>query len=257
MRGRCRKLLAVACALLTAAAPALGWGPQGHRVITRIAMSRLTPKAEAAIRELLEPGDTLVDVCDWADHEGHDAVPGSAPWHYVNVPIDAEAYDARDCSKDGCVVTKIVEFRKILADKKSLRRERRRALLFLVHFVEDVHQPLHVGDNHDRGGTRTQIQFHNSATNLHSIWDSGMIHRIGGNDEAWVRRVKPLVTRENVREWSKGSVVDWANESLAVAKKAYTWPVDSKKPIASGATLKDDYVDHFLPAVERRLRRAR
>ena len=134
------------CCLPTAQA----WGPRAHRVATRVAEARLTPEARTAIRDLLHEGDTLVDVCDWADHDGHDDVPGSA-WHYVNVPLDALHYDARFCSGGNCVVAKIKHFRRVLADRQAPKRERTRALLFLVHLVEDVHQPLHVGDNRDRG----------------------------------------------------------------------------------------------------------
>src|SRR4051812_330951 len=90
-----RKLrpVVVLVAIVAIAAPARAWGPQGHRVISRIAMGRLTPKAAAQIKALLNEGDTLVDVCNWADHEGFDVVRGSGPWHFVNVPISADHYD--------------------------------------------------------------------------------------------------------------------------------------------------------------------
>src|SRR4051812_4230434 len=106
-----RRLIAIA-AILGLCTPAHAWGPQGHRVITRIAVGRLTPKAAAAIRDLLNPGDSIVDFSDWADHEGHDVVPDSAPWHYVNVPISAPKYDDKYCSNRGCVVSKIADYRK-------------------------------------------------------------------------------------------------------------------------------------------------
>ena len=161
--------------LLTLASSALAWGPQGHRVITRIALARLTPKAAAQVRALLNEGDDLVDVCTWADHEGHDVVPGSAPWHYVNVPIDAPRFDAKFCPKGGCVVSKIKHYREVLADPKAPRKERQLALLFLVHFVEDVHQPMHVGDNRDHGGNDTQVQFDREGTNLHRLWAAAVV----------------------------------------------------------------------------------
>ena len=101
----------------------------------------------------------MVDIANWADGEGHEAVPGSAPWHYVNVPITATRYDARFCSGGDCVVERIKHFRSVLADRRAPLRDRQRALLFLVHLVADVHQPLHVGDHHDKGGNLTQVQF--------------------------------------------------------------------------------------------------
>lgn len=255
MRRRWNPLFAIVL-LIAVASPAQGWGPQAHKVITRVAMDRLTPHAAAEIKGLLLDGDTLIDICTWADHEGHDAVPSSAPWHYVNVPITAAHYDAKFCPDSGCVVSKIKHYRSVLADKKATKQERSRALLFLVHFVEDVHQPLHVGDNRDKGGNFTQIQFDGRGTNLHALWDSGLLRNLGGSDQAWVKRVEALLTPENVKAWSSSKVEDWADESLQAAKKAYHWPEGAKAPIATGTTLGNDYARMAEPILKERMARA-
>ncbi len=236
--------------------PVQAWGPQAHRVITRIAMNRLTPKAAAEIKVLLNEDDTLIDVCVWADHEGHDLVPGSGAWHFVNVPITADHYDNKYSPKSGSVVSKIKRFREVLADKKAPLQERRRALLFLVHFVEDVHQPLHVGDNNDRGGNNTQVQFDRRGTNLHSLWDSGLMRSLGGNDQSWVNKVEPLLTPANIKAWSSTKVEDWADESLQAAKKAYFWPVGAKRPIPDETRLGEDYAKMAEPILKDRLAKA-
>jgi hypothetical protein len=249
--------LAIALALSLGFPPgARAWGPHGHRIATRVAEARLTPAARAALRDLLHEGDTLVDVSTWADEEGHDAVPGSAPWHYVNVPLGATRYDARYCAGGDCVVARIKHFQAVLADRSAPRRERQRALLFLVHLVEDVHQPLHVGDNRDHGGNQTQIQFLGEGTNLHRLWDSGLINAIDRNERAWVERITPLLTAENVRSWSQGSIEDWATESLLDAKKAYHFPAGARQPLMSGTRLGGDYVAFAQPILERRLAQA-
>jgi hypothetical protein len=222
--------LLLALTSLAVASPAFAWGPQAHRVIAVIASDRLTPVAKAAVRELLHEGDSLADVANWADSDGHDVVPGSAPWHYVNVPITAPRYDARFCVRGNCVVEKIKHFRKILADRGAPKRERQHALLFLVHFVGDVHQPLHVGDNGDRGGNLTQIQFLGKGTNLHRLWDSDLIHHIGGNDRAWGERVRQTIT--------------------------YHDPEGSPAPLASGARLGEDYVKMADPILREQMGRA-
>ena len=82
--------------------PALGWGRLGHRVAGAVAEARLSPAARAAVRELLEPGESLADASTWADEHRRD-VPDSGPWHYVNVPITETRYDARFCDPRGCV----------------------------------------------------------------------------------------------------------------------------------------------------------
>ena len=236
--------------------PAFAWGPQGHRVIARVAEERLTPAARAAIKELLLPPDTLPDIAGWADHEGHDVVPGSAKWHFINVPIGDAKFDPRLIRDDNNVVVKIKQFRKVLADRSKPKQERQRALLFLVHFVSDIHQPLHVGDNNDHGGNDTQVQFFNEGTNLHKLWDSDLIHRIGGNDRAWTDRVGREITPETIKEWSKGSVDDWADETLQVAKLAYRPLDDAPKVIPRGVKLGEAYVQRAEPILKEQMARA-
>ncbi len=249
-------LMLVSALIFNATQPAWAWGPHGHRIATRIAEERLTPAARAAVRNLLHEGDNLVEESNWADHDGHDAEPASAPWHYVNVPINAAHYEARFCAGGNCVVEKIKHYRKVLANTSASRAERARALLFLVHFVEDVHQPLHVGDNHDRGGNLAQVQFLGQGDNLHRVWDSSMINEVNRNERAWVEMIEPLLTPANLSAWSKGSVESWADESLQEAKKAYHYPTGSARPLNSGASLGRDYVEFALPILRLRLAQA-
>ena len=157
--------------------PALAWGRLGHRASATFAESRLSNRAKAAIQDLLEPGESLADAATWADENSRD-IPGSAAWHFVNVPISSPHYNPKDCSPRGCVISKIAEFRGILADRRAPRARRRQALRFFVHLVQDLHQPMHVADRDDRGGNRLQLrsgQF--EPTNLHQVWDSGLLRR--------------------------------------------------------------------------------
>ena len=107
--------------------------------------------------------------------------PETAPWHYVNIPIhpapdEPSDYDAtRDCPNDACVVAKIEQFERVLADRQVSQRQRLEALKYLVHFVGDVHQPLHTSNDHDRGGNEVPVTFMGRQTNLHAVWDTGII----------------------------------------------------------------------------------
>ena len=85
-------------------------------------------------------GQSLVDIADWADEERE--IPGSGAWHYVNVPITEPRYDPKYCPPGECVVSKIEEFRRVLTDPRAGNVEKQQALMFLVHFIEDLHQPL-------------------------------------------------------------------------------------------------------------------
>jgi hypothetical protein len=249
-------VLAATAALLVPCGSALAWGPHGHRIATRIAEARLSPEARAAVHELLHEGDTLLNICTWADEDGHTAVPGSAPWHYVNVPIDAPKYSDRYCRRGDCVVAKIQQFRKVLADRRAPKAERTRALLFFVHFVEDVHQPLHVGDHNDKGGNETQIQYFNEGVNLHRLWDSTMINDASRDEREWVQRIEPLLTEATLGAWTKGTVESWADESLAEAKKAYRDPRNPARTIATGDRLGREYAELGVPVIRLRLAQA-
>jgi nuclease S1 len=249
-----RLLIATAIATSAMVGPAWAWGRMGHRVAGKIAEARLTPAAKAAVAALLEPGESLADVSTWAD-EVRRNMPKSAPWHYVNVPITEPKYDSKFEPKEGCVVTKIDDFRKILADPNAPRLERQQALKFLVHFVQDMHQPVHVGHRDDRGGNDLQLQFFNRGTNLHSIWDSGLIEHANHTESEWVEALSKTITPELANSWSKGGPPDWANESLDIARKAYLNPPENTE-LKKGAKLGQEYQDANLPLAERRVTQA-
>jgi len=139
----------------------LGLGTPRPPATARLAEGHLTPKAKAAFAALIEPGESLTDASTWADEHKRE-IRGSAPWHYVDVPLEESRCHARfagDDPKKGFIVDKIAEFRAILKDPNKPVAKRQEALRFIVHLVGDLHQPLHVGDNHDRGGNDTQIRF--------------------------------------------------------------------------------------------------
>jgi hypothetical protein len=135
---------------------AWGWGALGHKVTARIAEKHLTAEAKAAIKKLLEKDEDLAKASTWPDEHSRE-ISGSASWHFVNVPIDEARYDAKFCAASGCVVSKLTEYQNVLANRSHSVAKRREALRIVVHLTGDLHQPLHVGDNHDRGGNDTQV----------------------------------------------------------------------------------------------------
>jgi hypothetical protein len=233
------------------------WGPLGHRVVAQLAERHLTAKAREAIRILLEPGETLADCSIWADQHRRD-IEGSGCWHYVDVPLNEPRYDARFSApvpEKGCIVDKIAEFRAILRDQSKTIQERRLALRFVVHLVEDLHMPLHVGDNHDRGGNDTQVRWFEFGSNLHRVWDSQLIERNGSTEDFWLANLQDLDTESNRAQWMSGSVEDWATESLLLARAAHQIP-GTEAPIKSGQELGDLYYRANLPAARQRLAQA-
>jgi nuclease S1 len=255
--GHLRLMLMLAvtwCGVDIAARPALAWGRMGHRVSARLAEARLTPAARAAVRDLLEPGESLADASTWADEHRRD-FPESGPWHYVHVPITEPRYVARFCAETGCVVSKIAEFRRLLANRNASRADRQRALRFLVHFVQDIHQPLHVGDRGDRGGNDLQLQFFGQGSNLHRIWDSGLLEHGHEREAALFRHLEATTTPELVGRWAQGTVKDWANESLASARRAYRLP-GTDAELRPGMKLGREYEDIHLPVARMRVKQS-
>lgn len=241
--------LAVLVSGLLAAPRAYAWGKVGHRASARLTESRLTPAALAAVKELLEPGETLADASTWADEMRKDN-PETAPWHYVNVPITEDKYSDRFCGAKGCVVAKVDEFRKQLADPSLPRADRQKALRFLTHFLQDMHQPVHVGDRGDRGGNDTQVQFFGKGSNLHRVWDSGIIEQSFPDESALLRELTARAA--GLTTAAEGTTVDWADESLAAARDAYKDPTTGAV-LKKGAKLGTTYQEAGLPVATRRL----
>lgn len=257
-----RRFLAMATAwllclgLLTAwgSTAAWAWGRLGHQIAGKIAEDRLTPNARKAVQELLDPGQTLADVSTWADEVRRDR-PESATWHYVNVPISAANYDRKYEDPKGGVVSKILEFQKAIADPSAPRQKRQEALKYLVHFVQDMHQPVHVGHRADRGGNDLQVQFFDKGSNLHRVWDSDLLEHANLARSQYTQALEKQITPDRAAEWSRGSVEDWANESLQFARKAYTQPGTTGE-LRKGAKLGQPYYEANLPLAEQRIEQA-
>lgn len=247
------RILAVVCILLLVAVPwpASAWGPLGHRLVARLAEYQLTAEARAeALRLLaLERHRSLADVAVWADElREHDPDLGhrSAPWHYVNIGEHDCAYQAaRDCPGGDCIVEAINAQAAILADRVRSDAERLQALKFVVHFVGDVHQPLHAGFAHDRGGNTFQIQHAGRGTNLHALWDTPVL-RSRGVDETvhywWLRITRPSLP---AAPFSAVAPAQWAGESCRIALQPGFYP--------DNRNVGDDYLRANLATAERQV----
>jgi hypothetical protein len=170
---RCKKIILSVC-LVAHVPAALAWGSDGHQIIAMLAEAQLSPAARKEINRLLalEPGSALPNISTWADEHRK---PATAPWHYVNFPRgDCNYQPERDCLDGKCVVASIDRQLEILRtsgdDEKRLI-----ALKYVVHFIGDIHQPLHAGFGDDRGGSSYQLQAFMHGSNLHAVWDTGLI----------------------------------------------------------------------------------
>jgi S1/P1 Nuclease len=115
-----------------------------------------------------------------------------------------------------------------------------------------MHMPMHVGDNSDKGGNQTQVRFYEKGSNMHRLWDSDMIERTSKDEQFWLTDLAALDTPEARDAAMKGTVEDWATESLLAARQAYQVPETGMR-MNSGQKLGDAYLDANLPVVRRRL----
>lgn len=200
----------------------------GHRTIGYIAQDHLEPAARQAVEEILGPDEDLASVSTWAD-----AIvrirPETAPWHFFNLDVRQTQgeYDIADvCPHHDCVVDQIDKDCGILAQSFASRDEKREALKFLVHFVGDVHQPLHCADDKDRGGNEKWFRYHWQGgrswrytwVNFHSFWDNLLEPKAKENPRRLARWLERQISPDDEKTWAQGKASDWAYESFLIAK---------------------------------------
>jgi hypothetical protein len=241
-------------ACLGGALPAFGWGPEGHSLVARLAAARLTPQAAARIAEILGPGVSLASVSSWAD-QVRPSRPETGPWHYIDIPINKDHLDMqRDCPQGACVIAKIADFEKVLSAPAATPVQRKEALMFIVHFVGDMHQPLHCSDNKDKGGNGVKLEFVGKPTNLHSMWDSQLLGRLGTEDEMFAKLDADL-TPGRFRKWSKGTLEDWADQIHRIGQKT-TYGKLPKGYAAEKTAIGPRYEQSASPMIRLELERA-
>jgi hypothetical protein len=209
-------LVVLACA---APSPAAAWGRDGHRAVCLVAWEQLTDGAKARVSELLAVSTDMAfaETCVWAD-EIAKTRPETAAWHGIALPKDARAFDlARDCPAPSSCVVEQVERHAAVLISAAPKQARADALRFLAHLIGDLHQPLNIGFTDHRSGRQISGMFHGFASNLHDVWDRGLISTLvpPGKDGA------PIIF--NASAWTgrlygadKKTPLAWANETLWV-----------------------------------------
>ena len=231
---------ALAALVLGAAGPAAAWGDLGHKVTALIAYRHLTPAVRARVDALLasdSDGLTAPDFASratWADkyREGHRE---TAAWHFVDIEIDhpdlkaacfgsptlAAGQPASQGPAQDCVVDKIDEFAAELRSPATPAAERLLAFKFLIHFVGDLHQPLHASDHDDRGGNCIGLSPSpdGRASNLHAWWDTGVVEALGASAPDIAARLEAQISPDQARAWASGKPSAWAMESFQIARR--------------------------------------
>ncbi len=261
------RLFAVAGALLLAtAAPANAYWEYGHEAVARIAWLEMKPQTRAEVARLLRqsgsldtptcPAATIEQASVWPDcvKPLNERFSYAYSWHYQNVDV-CKPFDLKGPCKDGnCVSAQIERNARLLADPKVPDHEKVMALAFLVHFVGDLHQPMHAGDHGDLGGNKVAANYGviGGRTNLHSIWDGWLAERAATTPPAGPDSLWKTLSPAQKAEMKKGNVEDWSREMWGKAKAlAYTTLQGdpcSDVP-ASRPTLSEAQVQKLIPDV--------
>ena len=255
--------LLCATSALFSASPARAWGNEGHEIVCVIAWEEMKPATREAVMSILKVTDRadFAESCIWAD-QYRQSHRETSSWHFVNVPRGStEVVLKRDCPGRGvsCAVRAINVFSSRIKNATD-DNDASEPLMFLSHFVGDVHQPLHVSYEDDHGGNSIKGKFQNQQpkenhqTNLHKVWDTEMISTEGKDAEDVADALRAKITPEMRTAWkAEMNTLKWANESLAItisAKAKYT------NAQADGSTWNDQYTKDNLPTVEQRLEMA-
>ena len=235
--------------LLSCSVSGFAWGCSAHQVVALIAEAQLDANARKMVAQLLTPsamdaalhrfcGTTtlgaMADASTWAD-DFRSQHRETGPWHYWDIPLAWKTAAPNQFCEEGCVTRAIRDQLAVLRDPAAPRPQRAMALMFVIHFIADLHQPLHVNDNNDMGGNCVPVAFFGEQPkgdpnhperesyrpNLHSVWDTGLPEKIGnirrehrdGDVAAFARSLEKEYAR-SMRRWKRGPVdpVAWALE---------------------------------------------
>jgi len=205
--------------------------------VAKIAEKHLTKEAQAGIKMLLDgpEGERAISdtkMCNWADlirgsGQLNRKYPKNDTWHYINIELKQKKDDWKPDENGNDVIGAIERFKKVLADPKADKQDRKEALLFVVHFVGDMHQPMHTGNREDdRGGNLQPINSvivngkpakdnFGKPHNLHKVWDGHLVDAIRGGLTVvdFSTRLNDEINDEEKDAWRKGTVTDWVWES--------------------------------------------
>jgi hypothetical protein len=299
-------VLTVALAMFASPA-AHAWGCQGHETVALIAEMHMTPQTLAKVNQILKdsPIDPalsrycketglppMADAASWAD-DLRSLRPEASPWHYIDIPRGGtRAEIAASCpEKEGCITKALRTQVEILRAAASTPQQRADALRFIIHFVGDIHQPLHDTTNNDRGGNCIPVEFFGTepvarnpqsesfSPNLHSVWDSSIVGRMA-RDKTVQQFAKEVEAAQASRMdgWMSGALDfdAWAwegheiAESVTYGKLPHLIPVEKSVEINSCADdnhiaarmlalhedLEQPYQDASAPVVQQQLAKA-
>ncbi len=236
------------CLIFLCTLALISWGPTGHRAVGQIADNHLSSAAKLAVKKLLG-NQSLADVSNWADELRSDPqYKYTGAWHYVNVPpgytFEQFSNEVKNMHEDN-VYKMVLRAESDLRNPDKSTSEKVTALKFLVHFVGDLHQPMHVSNAEDKGGNTIEIKFNGVDGNLHGLWDSGLIEHQGLTYKQMATNYDTATSAE-IAKWQSDDLMVWLWESYQIGTILY-------KEAAENPDFDEDYYKSHIPVVEKRI----
>ncbi|MBH5323172.1 S1/P1 nuclease [Aurantiacibacter sediminis] len=249
--------IALAASASILSTPAQAWGPIGHRVTAEIAEDNISGHTQAQIAQIIG-AEGLPEASTWPDEQRSNPAPfwqeTASPFHYVTVP-EGRSAENLEHPPEGDAATALERFTAVLRDPAASQEDKALALRFVVHLVSDLHQPLHAGNGTDRGGNDFIVDWFDEQTNLHWVWDEGMILRQQLSYTEYADRLERRITPVRVIEWWDVDPTIWIAESAALRDQVYP-EVNEEYGMGtqeSPAMLRYRYNWRWTPTVEDRL----
>lgn len=224
----------------------LAFNFDSHRIICQMAYEQLSVKTQQAVEQVISKSKfkRFAQACPWPDQiRQQPSYKHTKYWHYINVPRSANTVSMHHCPKKGCVLSGIVQMQHRLQQDPNNWQ----SLVFLSHFIGDVHQPLHVSYADDYGGNAVHLKHKGAGTNLHALWDGELLQ-----PKQWQKYSDELLltlSASNKEQWRNGSIETWATESLLITKDIYKHLPASKK-------ITQKYTDRFAHKLEQQIQKA-
>lgn len=241
-----KKVFAIFLITLVSYHLSFGWGKTGHRVVGQIAYDHLTTEAKKNLAALLG-NEHLNMIGNYMDFIRADSTNDyMTPWHYCTIP-DGMTYEEAGIPETSDVIQAIKRIVDELKSKKFTYDSELENLKYLVHLVSDIHQPLHVGNGEDMGGNDVKLNFMWEDSNLHRVWDSGIIdhQQLSFTEYAqWIDHA----TDEQIKSWQKDDLMIWVDEAVSYRAAIYDIPENGR--------LRYDYNYAHIATVNERLLKA-
>lgn len=233
MMGKYMGKMMIAVALAMSVQLVYGYGLTGHRVVAEIAQRHLTKHARKELKKLI--GDQqLAFWANWPDFiksDTTDTWKSAGKWHYIDLPgnIDKNTFVTGLKNLPGeNLYTQIPAMEAQLRDKTLPKEKREIALRFLIHFVGDLHQPLHVGRDEDQGGNKIHLSWFGRPTNLHAVWDEALVDYQQYSYTEYAT-VLDIAGKEEQQSITSSTLEDWFYESHQLSDKVYALSPEGAK----------------------------